>query len=431
MLEYELDYVKTGSFVKLLGSQIVFMHDINTLPNFSKIISQVDGIEKYERALPVARQNDVVITKNPPDKSYQQWLEEIGLGSRKILVVNGDKYETLPERVMKYQTKGKLRTLLGKRSREAVVSPYFGGPLEQQASSYLELDMYAVTKSVNFFDSKINFKNMCQELGVPVLEDKLFTVGSKNNGMQNLTQTIKESMVETGKVIVKGEFGASASTTYVLDGLDSTILKEIATYSRPGDHYLIEPFYETLSQPSSVWFITKDQKIIHLKTSNQLLDEETSHVGNEFPVNFNKELIQQFSFKIAKYLSSQGFVGPFGIDFFETKSGMFAAECNPRVTGAMYPWELVHRLDERNGSKKIKAARAQNIHLPRKGLQFKDLISVWDDVLFNGQNGEDVIIPFNVGPIAEGKITVLGTGSSLNKVDNLFCYLKDRLMKIN
>ncbi|GAG36548.1 unnamed protein product, partial [marine sediment metagenome] len=219
--------------------------------------------------------------------------------------------------------------------------------------------------------------------------------------------------------------------TYVLDGLDSSKLKEIAAYSRSGDKYIIEPFYDAFSQPSSVWFITKDQRIIHLKTSNQLLDEETSHIGNEFPVNFNEEQIQQFSFKIAKYLCSQGFIGPFGIDFFETKSGMFAAECNPRVTGAMYPWELVHRLDGRNGSTQIKAARAQNIHLPRKGLQFKDLINIWDDVLYNGQNGVGVIIPFNVGPISEGKITVLGTGSSLNSVENLFSYLKDRLMKIN
>jgi hypothetical protein len=31
---------------------------------------------------------------------------------------------------------------------------------------------------------------------------------------------------------------------------------------------------------------------------------------------------------------------------------------------------------------------------------------------------------------SEGKITVLGTGATLNKVIELFSYLKDRLMKI-
>ena len=40
--------------------------------------------------------------------------------------------------------------------------------------------------------------------------------------MHHLLEIIKELMTETGKVIVKGEYGASASTTYVFDGIDTT-----------------------------------------------------------------------------------------------------------------------------------------------------------------------------------------------------------------
>ena len=429
MLECELTYEKTGSFVDLLGSPVVFMHDINTLPKFSKIISQVDGIDKYERALPVARSEDVVMTKYSPDRTYLQWLESVGLGSKRIIVLNGNTQETLPERIMKRQAKEKLRTFLGHRERNAVVSPYYGGPLEERASRYLGLDMYAKTDAVTRFDSKINFKNMCHKIGVPFIEDKIFTVGSKTNGLNYLLNIIREIMVETGKVIVRGEFGASASTTYVIDRLDSPLFKEIANSSLPGDRYLVEPFYDSLSQPSSVWFISRNRKIVHLKTSNQLLDEETSHIGNEFPVNFNEKLVQELSFKIAKYLCMEGFIGPFGIDFVETKTGMYAAECNPRVTGAMYPWELVHRFNERNGS--IKAARSENIHLPRKGLRFRDLMKVWGDVLYDGQNRVGTIVPFNVGPIAEGKVTVLGTGSSKDSLEKLLTYIKDSLQKIS
>lgn len=424
MLEYELDYEKSGSFVDLLGSPIVFIHDINTLPKFSKIISQVDGIDKYERTLSVARSEDVVITKYPPDRTYLQWLEKVGLGSKKIIVLNGKPQETLPERIMKYQIKDELRTFLGNRKVRAIVSPYYGGSLEQQASSYLELEMYAKTETVKKFDSKINFKNLCRKIGVPVITDTIFTVNSKVKGIQHLLEIIKEKMAETGKVIVKGEYGASASTTYVFDRIDSSLLKEIIISSQLGDRYLVEPFYNSLSQPSSVWFISSDRRIVHLKTSNQILDEETSHIGNEFPVDFDEDKIQKLSSKIANHLNMEGFIGPFGIDYVETRNGMFAAECNPRVTGAMYPWELVHRL-ESNGS--IKAARAENIHLPRRGLCFKDLMKIWDDVLYDTRDEVGVIVPFNVGPVSEGKVTVLGTGSSKNDVHSLFEYIKSNL----
>ena len=421
MLEYELLYETSGSFVELLGSPIVFMHDINTLPKFSKVISQVDGIDKYERALSVARSKDVVIVKYPPDRAYLQWLRKVGLGSRKIIVLNGKTQETLPERIMKYQVKDELRAFLGNGGVSAVVSPYYGGSLEQQASSYLELEMYARTEAVKKFDSKIYFKNLCRKIGVPVIADTIFTVDSKMKGKQQLLDIIKDKMAVTGKVIVKGEYGASASTTYVFHRIDLSLLDEIIISSQLGDRYLVEPFYNSLSQPSSVWFISNDKRIVHLKTSNQILDEETSHIGNEFPVDFDEYKVLKLSSKIANYLCLEGFIGPFGIDYLETRKGMFAAECNPRVTGAMYPWELVHRL-ERNGS--IKAARAENIYLPQRGLCFKDLMKIWDDVLYDARNEVGVIVPFNVGPVGEGKVTVLGTGSSKKDVHSLFEYIK-------
>jgi hypothetical protein len=176
-----------------------------------------------------------------------------------------------------------------------------------------------------------------------------------------------------------------------------------------------------------VWFISKNKKIIHLRTSNQLLDEGTSHIGNEFPVDFDEKLVQRISYTLVKRLSLDGFIGPLGIDFVETKEGMFVAECNPRVTGAMYPWELVYHL-EKNAT--INAARAQNIYLSRRGFRFKDLLKVWKDLLYNGQNAESSIIPFNVGPVSEGKVTILGTGSSRNDVKDLFDHIQSSLGKL-
>ena len=413
-----------GTFVDLLGSPIVFLHEINTLPNFSKIISQVDGIEKYDRAISIARPNDVVLTKSQPEKTYLNWLRSVNLGTDKIIVLNGNSEETLPERVLNNGTKYKIESYM-----QTGESPYFGGLLEQKVSTYLNLEMYSQPQVVSKYDSKINFKILCRKIGVPVIDEDIFIIKSKHDQTYlDLVEVVKKKLVETGKVILRGEYGASASTTYVLDNLDGEILQELITSSKIGDRYMVESFYKTKSDPSSVWFISKNSKIFHIKTSNQILDEETSHMGNEFPVQFDEQQIIEHSYLIARQFMSEGYIGPFGLDYIETNDGFFAAECNPRVTGSMYPWELVNRLENMNHTP-IYAARSENFHMPRKGMTFSDLKKLWEPYLYDGQQTNGVLIPFNVGPISNGKISVLGTGSSKKEVASLINEARSRLLR--
>ena len=100
MSEDNNSFEDCGSFVNQLGSPVVFLHEINTLPNFSKIIAQVEGIERYDRAISIARPNDVILTKTHPEKSYLKWLQSVNLGTNRIIVLDGSPKETLPERVL-------------------------------------------------------------------------------------------------------------------------------------------------------------------------------------------------------------------------------------------------------------------------------------------------------------------------------------------
>ena len=163
-------FENNGSFVDLLGSPIVFLHEINTLPNFSKIISQVEGIEKYDRAISIARPDDVILTKTQPEKAYLDWLRSVNLGTDKIIVLNGSSKETLPERVLNNGTKDRIQSEVGRKP--VTLSPYFGGFLEQKVSSYLNLEMYSLPQIVRKYDSKINFKAICRKIGVPVVDEE-------------------------------------------------------------------------------------------------------------------------------------------------------------------------------------------------------------------------------------------------------------------
>ena len=417
------EYENDESYVELLGSPRVFMHEINTLPNFSKILETVDEIEKYERALAIARPEDIILTKVIPEKAYLDWLKSVGLGSQNLIVLDGKNDETLPERVLKNGTKAKVEQLLGTNKTKAVFCPYIGGNLENKASKYLNLKMYANTDLVTKYDSKINFKKLCREVGVPVVEEVILE-GKEIYSYFKLKEkiiNILEFKNKTGTFIIKGEYGASGSTTHIFYDFDLSTLKEFLKKCNKDERFIIEPLYKISSSPSSIWFITKDKVCKHIKTSNQLLSDGIIHSGNEFPVSFDEKMVASLTFKIAKRLAEEGYIGPFGVDYIETGNSFYAVECNPRVTGANYPWELVNLLVQRHGP--IKAARAQNIHLSRKGLTFKDLKELWSKVLYSGEKGLGVIIPFNVGPVSSGKVTILGTGSSKEEVEILFKYI--------
>ena len=299
--------------------------------------------------------------------------------------------------------------------------PYYGGRLERRTSEYLGLFMYSNTEVAEEMDNKIGFKLLCRKLGIPVVKESIIDAGMTESEMVRVVQSFID---ETGKVILRGEYGASASTIHVLNHIDNTFLKDLMKRQQRGTRFLVEPFYETLSSPSSVWFIKRDGTIILLRTSNQILENGISHLGNEFPVQFDEGYVNRMSFRFAQYLERKGFIGPFGLDYIETEDAIFATECNPRMTGAIYPWELVYLLAQKGP---VRAARSENIELPLRYRNFEVLRQAWNDVLYDGNSSEGVIIPYNVGPIRTGKITVLSTGSSTEDVRRLFAYIKSKL----
>ncbi|MBY8998125.1 MAG: hypothetical protein KGD60_10355, partial [Candidatus Thorarchaeota archaeon] len=369
----------------------------------------------------IARPEDVVFLKSAPDKAYLQWLGEVGLGSKNIVVISGRDDMSLPERIMKNGSRTHLDALLGDSRIDAVFSPYYGGRLEKRTSEYLGLFMYSNTEVAEEMDNKIGFKLICRKLGIPVVDESIIDTEMTESEMESV---IKCKIDKTGKVILRGEYGASASTIHVLYQIDKTFLRELKKRNLNRTRFLVEPFYETLSSPSSVWFIKRDGSIVHLRTSNQILENGISHLGNEFPVRFDEGFVDRMSFKFAQYLARKGFIGPFGLDYIETENGIFATECNPRMTGAIYPWELVYLLEQKGP---VRAARSENINLPLGCREFNVLRQLWNNVLYDGRSSEGVIIPYNVGPIRTGKITVLCTGSSIEEVMRIFAYIKSEL----
>ena len=254
---------------------------------FSNIISTVDEIEKYERVLPISRAGDIVLTKTSPEKSYLQWLRSVGLGQGKVIVVEGPSSETLPERAVKNGLRKKIDSFLGDSKYQATGCPYYGGHLENAACQHLNLQMYAKPDLVRKYDSKINFNFLCREINVPVIDNIMIKSGfnKKTINLSLMLNKVKQLLSITGKVIIKGEFGASGSTTTITSTVTLQSLEKLITeVNTTGLQFIIEPLLTLTSSPSSLWFISREGDIFHIRTSNQLLSKDGSvHAGNEFP----------------------------------------------------------------------------------------------------------------------------------------------------
>ncbi len=407
--------VLEGSYVELLGARRVFAHDVMTIPGIERILDSVPDAYLYDRVVPVAREGDVVCLREDAEDAYLDWLEAAGLGTRNVCALPGPPKEAVSDRIVRVEAKGEIEKILRGRSEPAVFAPYFAGEPERKASGYLEIPMYSDTRLAWKFNSKIQFKSMCRTLGVPVLRSAVFCV---DEGAEALAARVGDMLEETGVACIRGEHSSSASAMYFFPKVDEDLIRKVLRESDKGERYVVEPFCKVLSSPSSTWFITREKKIYHLRTSNQILERGVVHCGNEFPVTFDVSLTKDYSLKIARHYLEESFVGPFGFDFIETEKGLFATECNPRVTGAMYPWEIVHVLEKRHG--RIAAARSQNLHLPEGNAGFSYLQGIWKDLLYDGRRKDGVLVPFNVGPLKGGKVTVVGTGASRDDVHELF-----------
>jgi len=396
----------------MMNCPTIFLHDISTLPGYEKV-GFIIGIDRYDRVLSIARPQDLVLLKEQPDQDYLAWLEEVGLGKRNVLVLD-DKDGTLPERVLHPDVKNAVTTWHDSQQARAIISPYYCGSLEERASTYLGIPMYASSKATELFNSKIHFKNLCNQIGVKTIEGTIVEIGRDN---EKLRDALYQYGVSSGRVIIRGEYGASGSSVHIAEKPEDA--ETVIAKSIDGDRYLVEPFLKVSSSPSSLWFVTKNGKCAHMRTSDQILDHGIVHEGNNVPPQYDEHVINDIAFEIVHAMSNQGFIGALGIDFIVTNQGIFPTECNPRFTGASYPWELLNRIEQQVH---IPYARAKNIHVSRD-MTFAKLRMLWKDVLYDGKRFDGVVLPFNVGPLRDGKISVLGLSSSASQLDTMFSFM--------
>ncbi len=106
-----------------------------------------------------------------------------------------------------------------------------------------------------------------------------------------------------------------------------------------GSPFQVQEYIEPITWGSVLYHIDHEHIARQVGITEQILSG-THHVGSRGTSRY----VYHLTDKIAEYMAEKNFLGCFGIDLAFTEKGAYAIECNPRLTGGVYPAVLAKKL---------------------------------------------------------------------------------------
>ncbi|MGF1602481.1 MAG: ATP-grasp domain-containing protein [Thermosynechococcaceae cyanobacterium] len=240
---------------------------------------------------------------------------------------------------------------------------------------------------VEFINSKNNFMQLAQELGVAVPQTHCYKDTTEVTAERSIPYPcyLKPSVSVDGVGIVRCETAAELSQA----------LKEMPA------HQSFQIQEEVVASAFlNLQYHVVDQTVEPLAASEQILDG-CAHGGNRYPTAHQPwDLVAP----MAEWMAEQGMKDVFAFDVAVDERGAepryLAIECNPRFNGASYPTGVAHKLGIEHWS-------CETFRTPYRSLTSLDL----KDIEFQPDTGAGIII-INWGPIQVGKLVILLAGSN-------------------
>ncbi|WP_342304836.1 hypothetical protein [Methanolobus sp. ZRKC5] len=383
---------------------------------------------KCDRALPVARRDDLVVLRGKLDFEYHKWLRSHGLGSDHIVEYNVHSREmTLSELIVNDpETVKKIIRQIGKKP---VYVPWFSGHMETEAAKALGADLFGATETATLkYNDKSAFKTVCQELGVSVVEGSLFEMHPEDNAncidMKNIINGYL-STCET--VIIRGTLGETGMSLYKTKGTDiSEIYHEIAISGEK--HVIIEPFLNVSSSPNDQWAISRDGNINSLGMRDQICERGMVHIGTLKGENPSPDIlnyIAKSSAKIVNNMAEFGYRGVVGIDYIVSDDGIFPVENNARFNISSYAGMIVDNIEEFIPS----IPYWKLIKIKTAACSFLELTERIEPVLYDGKKLNSVF-PFSCDTLpSSGDFAVIILAENMDEIYNMEESLKEMGVK--
>ena len=416
---------------------IVFVHCPTSVDYLAELSKALPGVHHSpERALLLARSNDVVCVGSEVDTVYLDYLAELGLGPYPANIIVASDYGDVSPSAPLCKTLLESPEALARLTRRMQkcqadsIHPFISSAghfhLALALGKRLGLRVEVLSSDpelVARLDHKRHIRAAAIQLGIPVAPGEVLHLpqgSSPSHRLRVVREAVLRQSIHTGRIIVRGASGASGSSTFLVSPRESEIEQLAATLEQRRDNpwYLIEAMVDADSSPNIQMYVGPSAEAIEcVAVSDQRLTRNLVHQGNAYPSQARclNDMIR-WSQQMAQWLLEAGYIGIAGFDFVEYHDAngtpkAFLAELNPRVNGASYPLALRERLGG------IPAMASGTIYTGVR--DFAELRHELDQLLFSvaRQGG---VIPYNTGCLQYGQCGMIALGASRQEADELY-----------
>lgn len=253
----------------------------------------------------------------------------------------------------------RIRDVVG--DDDAYILPFNVTPLETQVSHLLQIPLYGPRADHVWWGSKSGARQLAREVGVelPRGEEDLRSLGEVELAVRRL----RDMQPAADAVVIKLNNGFSGKGNAILELRDVTVPfnESPITFCAEEEEWnsygpkiayegaIVEELIRSAGtvSPSAQFRIAPNGEVEAISTHDQILGgpELQVYLGCRFPARPEYRLqIQELGLSIARKLSSEGVIGPFGIDFIASPEAgrrrwrILLSEINLRMGGTSHPF---------------------------------------------------------------------------------------------
>jgi hypothetical protein len=270
--------------------------------------------------------------------------------------------------------------------------------MEAEAARIIGADLFGATETATLkYNEKAEFKDICIELGIPVVAGTAFEIDPENSANGgDMGRVILTLLAEHEEVIVRGTLGESGMSLYRTGGDDILNLYDEIVASGE-KKVMIEPFLDVISTPNDQWAIGTNRTIHHLGLADQICENGMVHIGTQSCQRTSNRVydsIMKTSCTIVEHMSASGYQGVLGIDYIVTGEGIFPVENNARFNGSTY----VRLILDQIGKIHFSTACWKFMKISISPCSFSELTERLGTLLFDG-NKRNSVFPYNCNAI--------------------------------
>lgn len=402
------------------GRRLLLAHAATSLPGAAELSRLHPANLRYDqRALLMARPEDLVCVLGGVDPHYLDYLGSLGLGPerRNLLAVPRREAASLTEALLARPET--VLPALASDTRPLLLAPFQAGAPELALARGLAsavgrpVRLQGDPELVTLANRKDEQRRWAMALGVPVAEGEIVGLeaapGEAPRSLHALEHAIDARLAAGEGVLVRGRDGASGSATRLVR--DAGERAALLTWARTQTQtcYLVDRLENLLVSPNLLFFLPDAGEPRFVAATDQILDAGLHHSGNSFPSRAAQlaEMIGHAE-ALAGHLRRLGYHGWAGFDFCEYRdrhSGrprVLFAELNARVNGACYPIVAASKLWRQGGG----SGAFRSAYLRTDATSFAAFAERFAAHLMRDP-GAAGCLPFNTGCLPHGYCAVL------------------------